>query len=522
MMRQVISLMLIIAGTLAMTSPAMAKKSDIFIFDFKFKGLSAADAEVYTADLGAVLAAEFQAACYKMGGITPFTMVDLTSQLQKEKQKELMECTGESCLIKIVENFGMSETVAGAATKSGSKFYLKVTWIKDEQVKNTVTAECAASPDALRALVKTLPPKLFDVMGGAKGGTLIKPTTDTTGKPDLNYPIEVNTYPDGAFLNINGADKGNTPYSDFLGDGSYTIKVMKPYFSPRELIINVKPGDPSTVQKFDIKLKPNFAILKITGSPTGATVLINGKQVGTLPYTVEKISPGTVQVEVTAKDHHAYSEKINLKKSQTTIVKAHLKQHTGYLQVLGKCRGKTTKSMVYLNDSPADTTPLTKELPVGVYQLKVSNECGEVSETVTVNNKQTVNMALDTDAVAAKKSKDPVAGVAAGMKWGAGKTAVFWTGAGLLTLGGIIHLVGYMGLSDVRAAEADPVTDISQKETADALDDAQMKYIAGYCLYGVGGVLVLTSLLLPKSKAGSKYGVMPINGGGIFTLQHTW
>lgn len=107
-------------------------------------------------DLAEVFASGVQSSFFGAGVREVFTLVNLEQQLQKEKRKEILGCSGNSCVNQIIENFGLSESIFIVVTRMGdTQAYLNLTWMDtgSETILGQQTKVCAQE---ITAILETL------------------------------------------------------------------------------------------------------------------------------------------------------------------------------------------------------------------------------------------------------------------------------------------------------------------------------------------------------------------------------
>lgn len=117
--------------------------------------------------------------------------------------------------------------------------------------------------------------------------TLTQIQSPTTGT------IAVSSTPGGAYIYLDGAYEGVTPYSGSyiihnVNAGSHTIRLTLSGYQDSTVTTNVQGGGTATVE---IPLNPSTPVsqtgtLEITSNPTGANIYINNEYKGLAPLTV--------------------------------------------------------------------------------------------------------------------------------------------------------------------------------------------------------------------------------------------
>jgi len=112
-------------------------------------------------ELGPVLASEVQVALQATGGLQALTLENLEAQLRKEKRKALLSCADHGCVQRIIENFGIPDTVFGRVKAlGGERAHITLTWIRNGDVLHAVTALSVGDPAALIAETRGLAEEL--------------------------------------------------------------------------------------------------------------------------------------------------------------------------------------------------------------------------------------------------------------------------------------------------------------------------------------------------------------------------
>ena len=394
------ALFLILMVSLAGSSLA-AEDPDIFIYPFEFEGFSSAERKTFNKSLGKVLASELQDKLFKIGGTTPSTLTNMQSQLKKEKEKEILQCDDTKCLQKIVENFGISDTVFGKVTKIGGKLQVYISLVRDDKVVNSKTGRCKKNIDALIDKVK----EMTGVMFKLESGTVSKITTIGGGDPGTAYQpkrktlVDINSTPEGASLLLNGVEKGTTPFSGFITSGTYTLKLALAYYKTHTEQIKVKGLNPGEIARFSYVLEENFGTLKLTGVPIDAEVLIDGKSIGTGVLTSGKLNIGSHLLTVRGEKYFTFSNEFTVFAGKVSQLNMVLKKKTGYLQLMvTDNKNKILKGKLYIDDEYLGPVPFDGVVVVGDHKLVIKTSQGELSKEVKIGFQKTkiVEMKLDT------------------------------------------------------------------------------------------------------------------------------
>ena len=101
---------------------------------------------------------------------------------------------------------------------------------------------------------------------------------------------------DGAEIRLDGVVVGTTPARDIeVGAGEHVVEVTAPLHLPFQTILVFEPGNPP--RSLMAELVPNWAPLKVATSPAGATVSLDGREIGSTPVE-HKVEAGERVVQI--------------------------------------------------------------------------------------------------------------------------------------------------------------------------------------------------------------------------------
>ena len=126
--------------------------------------------------------------------------------------------------------------------------------------------------------------------------------------------ITVRTTPAGARVTIDGKDAGKSPLTvPNLPRGTHTVRVMRDGYTTIERRVVITPSQPASTLTLNLvrgappaarapeaseSRSPQTASLTIESRPSGATVIIDGKRVGTTPLALPGVAVGTHAVRM--------------------------------------------------------------------------------------------------------------------------------------------------------------------------------------------------------------------------------
>ena len=121
-------------------------------------------------DLGPVLASEIQVALQEGHRFQALTLENLEAQLRKEKKKALLSCADEGCVQRIIENFGIPDTIFGRIKALGpDSLHLTLTWTRAGDVLHAVTAVSDRDIAALLPATRDLATRLSAAVAPTTG-----------------------------------------------------------------------------------------------------------------------------------------------------------------------------------------------------------------------------------------------------------------------------------------------------------------------------------------------------------------
>jgi hypothetical protein len=164
-----------------------------------------------------------------------------------------------------------------------------------------------------------------------------QPATDAPAPPETAQLL-VRTSPAGADVAVDGALRGTTPLT--LRDltlGTRALVISRPGYVPVERSITLTADRPS--RSLDVQLTPvarrprptqksppapTTASLVVDSRPTGASVLLGGRLVGTTPLTLASIAPGRHTIRIERAGYRAFTQTIDVKPGERRRVAASL------------------------------------------------------------------------------------------------------------------------------------------------------------------------------------------------------
>lgn len=182
--------------------------------------------------------------------------------------------------------------------------------------------------------------------------------------------VEVTSTPSGATVQLDGKDVGKTPtVLERIKPGVHYLAVsVKDWV--QEATVDLQPRQKLT-QSFEFK----YGSAEIDSTPSGASVLFDGRDVGKTPLLLEALKPGQYKVSAT---HNGWEKSTMVTIGPAKRTKQGFEFDYGELNVDSKPQGAT----VLVNGRDSGKTPLSlKEIKPGIVTVEL-NLKGYVSQTV--------------------------------------------------------------------------------------------------------------------------------------------
>lgn len=178
--------------------------------------------------------------------------------------------------------------------------------------------------------------------------------------------LTVITSPSGAQVKVDGKERGKTPLTiTDAQPGERKVEVARPGHVSVTKNVDVKAGQSAIVE---IKLESKTARIHVD-APEGATVFIDGKNIGSGPVTKD-VAEGSLKITVEKEGFAPFTQNVTAKIGETVNVAARL-------HPLGKGTINVTAipwANVSLNGKDVGSTPkMLKDIPEGKADIKLSH-----------------------------------------------------------------------------------------------------------------------------------------------------
>ena len=193
--------------------------------------------------------------------------------------------------------------------------------------------------------------------------------------------VLIQSIPDGADLEINGAHRGKAPLlTTDLSPGRYRMKASAEGYLSRDVEFEVVNRIP---QKVVVSLASDSATLTVHSQPGGAAVKVNGLTKGVTPCTLDRLPAGANEVTLSLSDYDVYRTVVKLQANSEQSLEVTLKAIPAILSVISTPGG----ARFFVDDILKGQTPLTLDgMAAGSHAVRAEMD-GYDSESRTVELK---------------------------------------------------------------------------------------------------------------------------------------
>jgi serine/threonine protein kinase len=180
--------------------------------------------------------------------------------------------------------------------------------------------------------------------------------------------LSVSTTPPGAEVFLDGASKGKTPLLASLPLGKHHVKLTLPGYRAQEQDIELSEAREYPLQ-VALQAVPSLAQLKLSSTPPGAEVFIDGTSKGKTPTDLE-LPLGDHTVRMSLPDYEGWEKQLNLPEAKEYPVAAELKPVPKLASL--KVRSTPPGADVLVDGTSKGKTPLDMMLPPGEHTVQMS------------------------------------------------------------------------------------------------------------------------------------------------------
>ena len=122
--------------------------------------------------------------------------------------------------------------------------------------------------------------------------------------------LNLDSIPEAVSVFIDGEEIGLTPLANIeLAAGEHEVLISKDRYEPRQQLIEIEGRQQE--QSISVELLPAWANVSFSTSPVGATVTVNGEEVGLTPLNTELLE-GEHEVLIKLNAHKAWTESLSI------------------------------------------------------------------------------------------------------------------------------------------------------------------------------------------------------------------
>ena len=194
-------------------------------------------------------------------------------------------------------------------------------------------------------------------------------------------PAESTVYIDGITETLNGG-----VLQKFLSYGAHTYRVEAPLYQPMEGNIQIADAR----KDMTVSLLPDYGFVKFTSVPeNGATVYMNGQELGKTPFTTGRLMKGTYTVNATLPMHAPATRQIMIEPGKTSNVTLNFSASYGTVNLTA------AGADIYVNNELKGTGKWSGRLSAGLHRIearKAGHRPGVLSLDVAAGQTQTISL----------------------------------------------------------------------------------------------------------------------------------
>ena len=446
----------------------------------------------------------------------------LKKRLVAQKTRSYKKCYDQSCQIEIGKELAAQKSLSTVIMKLGSKCMVTSVLynLRTAASEGGASAEGGCSEDAIVASIKKVVRKLVPGGKPPAPGPVKKPA-----RPEGKGGLLVKSAPGGAAVTIDGqAQGGATPLTvKDLSAGEHVVEVRKGLFWGRQKVRVVA----NRFIKVTVAMKKVKGQLEVLSTPPEATVLLDGKEVGTTPLVLPGVDAGKHVLQLRRKGHVTARREVVLgadeprRSINVTLVRA------GVIVVTSDPAG----AAVLLDGKVAGRTPARLSVEPGDHQVGLTRDGRDPdSRTVTVGEGKEVAVTVQLRLTEAERERLRLVKVKRRQEREAQEQAM----AGARAARKKKSLRGYIALGSAGAllATAGVLYGVGVKQGEEAygksvsdVESARGMLIAGHVLAGLGlaaaGYAVYELVSRPEVPASGTVGVSAgfLPTGAVMTLR---
>lgn len=221
---------------------------------------------------------------------------------------------------------------------------------------------------------------------------------------DPRAVLRINTKPQDAEVVLLGKPQGKTPFGCRIPAGTRLLKLSKPGYETVWKIIELKPR-----QKLQLTevLKQQRASVLFQTTPAGATVIMDGKELGVTPFSIRELPIGKYSATLKLSGYTRRNVEWEISDARPRMIQTVLQSNVGTLSV----KSLPKAALVYLDEQDVGRTPYSGSHEQGRYTLRIqSSGYTAYQQTVSIRRNKTteVNVKLNPLPGALSITTEPV------------------------------------------------------------------------------------------------------------------
>ena len=204
--------------------------------------------------------------------------------------------------------------------------------------------------------------------------------------------LRITSVPSGANIWLNGKLVGGTPFEDNeIKGGDYDLLARLQGYQDFKQRLTVRQGELTTLLA---NLKSLSGTIEVTSEPSGATILLDGQEVGTTPTKIQKVKPGTREIVLQKTGFANFTTSVKVESGKVRNVNGRLSALVGQLQVLVRPYGS-----IFIDGELKQTNAISQfmeSLNVGQHTVKVVHpDLGTWEKTIEIELDKPEDISID-------------------------------------------------------------------------------------------------------------------------------
>ncbi|MBR4662817.1 MAG: PEGA domain-containing protein, partial [Lentisphaeria bacterium] len=175
----------------------------------------------------------------------------------------------------------------------------------------------------------------------------------------------ISSVPSNAEVIMDGKSIGRTPFRDQVEEGKHEIELRRNGYVSLKKSVQVRSKGITKLEEQVLEVKSGS--IQIKSAPSGAKILINGKNYGDTPFNISNLKPGTYSVRLEKAGYDPAVRKVNLPAGENLDLMFNLDSNTGGVDIVTQPPGITVYldgRQVGITEKDADHKNISKVLKI--------------------------------------------------------------------------------------------------------------------------------------------------------------